>query len=147
MSLDTILSEFHQYWSSLAKTMKCFLSPEKLRNLKYDNLTVQRRYYQRTSLLKSLGASFHQISCCSCCWNRIENLFKWSCSIYDTWLKLKKKKKQKKTLFFKSKNCSNDNPFIGCNDRIGKMFHNICISAVAVSLRWVSRGLWTSCFS
>ena len=44
MSLNTILSEFHQYWSSLAKTMKFFLSAEKLRNLKYDYLTPQRRY-------------------------------------------------------------------------------------------------------
>ena len=37
--------------------------------------------------------------------------------------------------FFKTKNCSNDDPFISCNDRIEKMLHNICISAVAISLR------------
>ena len=36
--------------------------------------------------------------------------------------------------FFKTKTCSNDGPFISCNDRIGKMLHNICISAVAISL-------------
>ena len=36
--------------------------------------------------------------------------------------------------FFKTKNCSNDDPFISCNDRTGKMLHN-CISAVAISLR------------
>ena len=29
---------------------------------------------------------------------------------------------------------SNGDPFISCNDRIGKLLHNICISAVAVSL-------------
>ena len=28
------------------------------------------------------------------------------------------------------------------NDRIGKMLHNICISAVVMSLRWASRGPW-----
>ena len=42
---------------------------------------------------------------------------------------------KKNTFFFKTKNCSNDDPFISCNDWIEKMLHNICISAVAVSLR------------
>ena len=37
--------------------------------------------------------------------------------------------------FFKIKNCLNDALFISCDDRIGKMLHNICISAVAMSLR------------
>ena len=32
------------------------------------------------------------------------------------------------------------------DDRIGKMLHNICISAVVMSLRWASRGPWASCF-
>ena len=32
-----------------------------------------------------------------------------------------------------------------CDDRIGKMLHNICISAVVMSLRWASRGLWAFC--
>ena len=36
MSLNTILSEFRQYWSRLAKSVKFFLFPEKLRNQKYD---------------------------------------------------------------------------------------------------------------
>ena len=35
----------------------------------------------------------------------------------------------------KTKNCSNDDSIIIWNDRIGKMLHNFCISAVAVSLR------------
>ena len=48
--------------------------------------------------------------------------------------------------FFKIKNCLNDDLFISCEDRIGKMLHNICISAVAMSLRWVTRGPWASCF-
>ena len=48
--------------------------------------------------------------------------------------------------FFKIKNCLNDDLFISCNDRIGKMLHNICISAVAMSLRWATRGPWASCF-
>ena len=43
--------------------------------------------------------------------------------------------KKKTTFFFKTKNCSNDDPFISCSDSIGKMLHNICISAVAFSLR------------
>ena len=31
------------------------------------------------------------------------------------------------------------------DDRIGKMLHNICMSAVAMSLRWANRGPWASC--
>ena len=49
-------------------------------------------------------------------------------------------------IFFKIKNCLNDDLFISCDDRIGKMLHNICVSAVAVSLRWATRGPWASCF-
>ena len=49
--------------------------------------------------------------------------------------------------FFKIKNCLNDDLFISCDDRIGRMLHNICISAVAMSLRWATRGPWASCFS
>ena len=30
--------------------------------------------------------------------------------------------------FFKIKNCLNNDLFISCNDRIGKMLHSICIS-------------------
>ena len=48
--------------------------------------------------------------------------------------------------FFKIKNCLNDDLFISCNDRIGKMLHNICISAVAMSLRWATCGPWASCY-
>ena len=48
-------------------------------------------------------------------------------------------------VFFKIKNCLNDDLFISCNDRIGKMLHNICISAVAMSLRWATYGPWASC--
>ena len=47
--------------------------------------------------------------------------------------------------FFKIKNCLNDDLFISCDDRIGKKLHNICISAVAMSLRWATRGPWASC--
>ena len=47
--------------------------------------------------------------------------------------------------FFKIKNCLNDDLFISRDDRIGKMLHNICISAVAMSLRWATRGPWASC--
>ena len=81
-------------------------------------------------------ANFHQISHWSFCWNVIDSLFKWSCSI-DC---------QAHIFFFKTKNCSNDDIFISCNDRIGKMLHNICMSAVAMSLRWANRGPWASCF-
>ena len=48
--------------------------------------------------------------------------------------------------FFKIKNCLKDDLFISCNDRFWKMLHNICISAVAMSLRGVTRGPWASCF-
>ena len=47
-------------------------------------------------------------------------------------------------IFFKIKNCLNDDLFISCDDRIGKMLHNICISAVAMSLRWATYGPWAS---
>ena len=81
-------------------------------------------------------ANFHQISHWSFCWNVIDSLFKWSCSI-DC---------QAHIFFFKTKNCSNDDNFISCDDRIGKMLHNICMSAVAMSLRWANRGPWASCY-
>ena len=32
-----------------------------------------------------------------------------------------------------------------CHKRIGKLLHAVCISAVAVSLRWASYGPWASC--
>ena len=80
-------------------------------------------------------ADFHQISHWSFCWNVIDSLFKWSCSI-DC---------QAHIFFFKTKNCSNDDIFISCDDSIGKMLHNIRMSAVAMSLRWVNRGPWASC--
>ena len=81
------------------------------------------------------SANFHQISHWSFCWNVIDSLFKWSCSI-DC---------QAHIFFFKTKNCSNDDIFISCDDRIWKMLHNICMSAVAMSLRWANPGLWASC--
>ena len=81
-------------------------------------------------------ANFHQISHWSFCWNVIDSLFKWSCSI-DC---------QAYIFFFKTKNCSNDDIFISFDDRIGKMLHNICMSAVAMSLRWANRGPWASCY-
>ena len=81
-------------------------------------------------------ANFNQISHWSFCWNVIDSLFKWSCCI-DC---------QAHIFFFKTKNCSNDDIFISCDDRIGKMLHNICMSAVAMSIRWANRGPWASCF-
>ena len=80
-------------------------------------------------------ANFHQISHWSYYWNVIDSLFKWSLSIDY----------QAHIFFFKIKNCSNYDLFISCDDRIGKMLHNICISAVAMTLRWASRGSWASC--
>ena len=55
-------------------------------------------------------ANFHQISHWSFCWNVIDSLFKWSCPI-DC---------QAHIFFFKTKNYSNDDIFISCDDRIGK---------------------------
>ena len=80
-------------------------------------------------------ANFQQISQWSYCWNVIESLFKWSRSI-DCHAHI---------FFFKTKICLSDDLFISCDDRIGKMLYNICISAVVMSLRWVSRGPWASC--
>ena len=81
-------------------------------------------------------ANFHLIPHWPYCWNVIDSLFKWSRSI-DCQTQI--------IFFFKTKNCSNDDLFISCDDRIGKLLHNICISAVAMSLRWASRGPWASC--
>ena len=93
-------------------------------------------YMYKSWFFRNHLANFHQISHWSVCWNVIDSLFKWSCSI-DC---------QAHIFFFKTKNCSNDDIFISCDDRIGKMLHNICMSAVAMSLRWVNRGPWASCF-
>ena len=82
-------------------------------------------------------ANFHLISHWSFCWNVIDSLFKLSCFI-DC---------QAHIFFFKTKNCSNDDIFISCNNEIGKMLHNICMSVVAMSLRRVNRGPWASCFT
>ena len=79
-------------------------------------------------------ANFDQIPQWSFYCNVIDSLFKWSCSIDY----------QANIFFFKTKNYSNDDIFISCDDRIGKMLHNICMSAVAMSLRWASRGQWAS---
>ena len=51
-----------------------------------------------------------------------------------------------KIFFFKMKNCLKVDLFISCDDRTGKMLHNICISAVAMSLRWAPSGPWASCY-
>ena len=91
--------------------------------------------YKNIILQKPLN-QFHPVSHWSFCWNVIDSLFKWSCSI-DC---------QAHVFFFKTKNCSYDDIFISCDDRIGKMLHNICMSAVAMSLRWANRGPWASWF-
>ena len=53
------------------------------------------------------------------------SLFKWSRSI-DCLVRIWLKNNNKNTFFFfKTKNFSNDDPFISCDDRIGKMLHNI----------------------
>ena len=59
-----------------------------------------------------------------------------------------KKKKKDKTRNFSSKprTVQNDYSFISYNDRIGKLFHNICISTGTMSLRWASYGPWASSF-
>ena len=75
-------------------------------------------------------ASFHQISHWSFCWNVIDSLFKWSCFI-DC---------QAHIFFFKTKNCS-----LVAMIGLEKMLHNICMSAVGMSLRWANRGPWASC--
>ena len=48
-------------------------------------------------------------------------------------------------IYSSSKLSLNDDLFISCDDRIGKMLHNILISAVVMSLRWGTRGPWASC--
>ena len=92
--------------------------------------------YIKSWFFRNHLANFHQISHWSFCWNVIDSVFKWSCSI-DC---------QDHKFFFKTKNCSKNDIFISCDDRIGKMLHNICMSAVAMSLRWANRGPWASCF-
>ena len=113
-------------------------------NLRWPSSGLYLQYFPATVLFTCIKswffrnhlANFHQISHWSFCWNVIDSLFKWSCSI-DC---------QAHMFFFKTKNCSNDDIFISCDDRIGKMLHNICMSAVAMSLRWANRGPWASCF-
>ena len=95
-------------------------------------LTCMKSWFFRNHL-----ANFHEISHWSYWWNVIDSLLKWSRSI-DCQAQI--------IFFFKTKNCSNDDLFVSCDDRIGKMLHNICISAVAMSLRWARHGPWASCF-
>ena len=104
-------------------------------NLRWPSSCLYLLYFSATVLFTCIKswffrihlANFHQISHWSYCWNVIDGLFKWSCSI-DC---------QTHIFFFKTKNCSNDDLFISCDDRIGKMLHNICMSAVTqVSEPW-----------
>ena len=104
-------------------------------NLRWPSSCLYLLYFSATVLFTCIkswffrihSANFHQISHWSYCWNVIDGLFKWSCSI-DC---------QAHIFFFKTKNCSNDDLFISCDDRIGKMLHNICMSAVTqVSEPW-----------
>ena len=104
-------------------------------NLRWPSSCLYLLYFPATVLFTCIKswffrihlANFHQISHWSYCWNVIDGLFKWSCSI-DC---------QSHIFFFKTKNCSNDDLFISCDDRIGKMLHNICMSAVTqVSEPW-----------
>ena len=112
-------------------------------NLRWPSSCLYLLYFPATVLFTCIKTwffrnhltNFHQISHWSYCWNVIDILFKWLCSI-DC---------QAHTFFFKTKNCSDDDLFIGCDDMIGKMLHNICISAVVMSLWWASRGPWASC--
>ena len=112
-------------------------------NLRWPSSGLYLLYFPATVLFTCIKlwffrnhfANFHQISHWSFCWNVIDSLFKWSCSIDF----------QAHIFFFKTKNCSNNDIFISCDDRIGKMLHNICMSAVAVSLRWANHGPWASC--
>ena len=111
-------------------------------NLRWPSSCLYLLYFTATVLFTCIKswffrnhlANFHQILHWSYFWNVIDSLFKWLCST-DCPVHI----------FCKTKNCSNDDLFIGCDDRIGKMFHNICISAVVKSLRWASRGSWASC--
>ena len=113
-------------------------------NLRWPSSDLYLYYFPATVLFTCIKswffrnhlANFLQISHWSFCWNVIDSLFKWSCSI-DC---------QAHIFFSKTKNCSNDDIFISCDDRIGKMLHNICKSAVAMSHRWANRGPWASCF-
>ena len=91
----------------------------------YISLPCIKSWFLRNHL-----AIYHRISHWSYCWNVIESLFKWSRSI-DCHVII---------FFFKIKNCLNDDLLISCNDRIGKMLHNICISALAMSLGRVAHG-------
>ena len=93
--------------------------------------------YIKSWFFRNRLANFHQIPHWIYCWNMIDSLFKWSLST---------DRQTQIIFFFKTKNCSNDDLFISCDGRIGKMLHNLCISAVAMSLRWTSRGPWASWF-
>ena len=75
-------------------------------NLRWPSSGLYLLYFPATVLFTCIKswffrnhlANFHQISHWSFCWNVIDSLFKWSCSI-DC---------QAHIFFFKTKNCSND---------------------------------------
>ena len=142
------MGHIHLYWKYIESIeVTCRSTIVKIvliGNLRWPSSGLYLLYFPATVLFTCIKswffrnhlASFHQISHWSFCWNVIDSLFKWSCSI-DC---------QAHIFFFKTKNCSNDDIFISCYDTIGKMLHNICMSAVAMSLRWANRGPWASCF-
>ena len=92
-------------------------------------------YMYKIMILQKPLSQFHQILHWSYCWNVVESLFKWSRFIdcHDD------------IFVFKTKNCLNDELFNSCVDRFGKVVLNICISAMAMSLRWASRAPWAFC--
>ena len=97
-------------------------------NLRWPSSCLYLLYFPATVLFTCIKswffrnhlANFHQISHWSYCWNVIDSLFKWLCSI-DC----------QAHISFKTKNCSNDDLFIGCDDRMEKC----CITSTF--LQWL----------
>ena len=98
-------------------------------NLRWPSSCLYLLYFPATVLFTCIKSWFfrnhlancHQILHWSYCWNVIDSFFKWLCSI-DC---------QAHIFFFKTKNCSNDDLFISCDNRIGKY----CITSAY--LQWL----------
>ena len=119
-SLCICMGYIHLYWSIEVIHRSTVAKIVLIGNLRWQSSCLCFLYFPATVLFTCIKswffrnhlANFHQISHWSYCWNVIDSLFKWSHSI-DC---------QAHIFFFRTKNCSNDDLFTSCDDRIG----NIC---------------------
>ena len=110
-------------------------------NLRWPSSCLYLLYFSATVLFTCIKswffrnhlANFHQISHWSYCWNVIDGLFKWSCSI------------DLRPIYSSSKLRTAQMMIFSLVVMIG--LEKCCITSACLQwLRWASRGPWASCF-